>query len=155
MKQFKKVRLIVSDFDGVMTDNRVLVSEDGLESVFCNRSDGLAIEILKRNGIDVVVISKETNKVVQTRCRKLGLEVYNAIENKVDLLKKLVQEKGIARDQVCYVGNEINDLDCMKEVDLSVAPADSHQSVLKIASYVTRAKGGEGVIREISDLILL
>lgn len=154
MKQFRKIRLIVSDFDGVMTNNRVLVSEDGLEAVLCNRSDGLAIEMLKRNGIDVVVISKETNKVVQARCRKLGLEVYDAIENKADLLKRLIQEKGIDRDQVCYIGNEINDIECMKEVDLSVAPADSHQSVLKIASYVTRAKGGEGVIREIADLIL-
>lgn len=154
MNKFKKIKLIVSDFDGVMTDNRVLVNEDGAESVFCNRSDGLAVELLRKKGVDVIVISKETNKVVEARCKKLGIAVYHGIDNKLELFKKVMKEKKIAKNEVCYVGNEINDLECMEEAELSVAPADSHKSVLEITSFVTKAKGGEGVIREISDLIL-
>ncbi len=154
MNKFKKIKLIVSDFDGVMTDNRVLVDEDGVESVFCNRSDGLAVELLRKKGVDVVVISKETNKVVEARCKKLGIEVYHGIDNKLELFERVMKERKIAKNAVCYVGNEINDLECMKEAELSVAPADSHKSVLEIASFVTKAKGGEGVIREISNLIL-
>lgn len=154
MKGFKKIKLIVSDFDGVMTDNRVLVNEDGVESVFCNRSDGLAIELLREKGIDVVVISKQTNKVVAARCNRLGVTIYHGINSKLELFKKVVEEGKFAKHEVCYVGNEVNDLECMKEAELSVAPADAHQSVLEIASLVTKAKGGEGVIREISDLIL-
>ena len=80
MKDFKKIKLIVSDFDGVMTDNRVLVNENGVESVYCNRSDGMAVELLEKKDVKVVVISKETNKVVKTRCSKLGIEVYHGIE---------------------------------------------------------------------------
>ena len=154
MNKFKKIKLIVSDFDGVMTDDRVLVNEDGVESVFCNRSDGLAIELLREKGVDIIVISKQTNKVVAARCNRLGVTIYHGINSKLELFKKVVEQGKFARHEVCYVGNEVNDLECMKEAELSIAPADAHQSVLEIASFVTKAKGGEGVIREISDLIL-
>lgn len=154
MNKFKNIKLIVSDFDGVMTDNRVLVNEDGVESVFCNRSDGLAIELLRKKGVDMIVISKETNKVVAARCNKLGVTIYHGINSKLGLFKKVVEQGKFAKHEVCYVGNEVNDLECMKEAELSIAPADAHQSVLKIASFITKAKGGKGVIREVSDLIL-
>lgn len=154
MNRFRQLKLIVADFDGVMTDNRVLVNEDGMEAVFCNRSDGLAVELLRERGIDVIVISKETNRVVAARCEKLGIAIHHGINDKLELLKKIIKERKLGRHEVCYVGNEVNDIECMKAVELSVAPADSHQSVLKIASLVTKARGGEGVIREISDSIL-
>jgi YrbI family 3-deoxy-D-manno-octulosonate 8-phosphate phosphatase len=152
--KFEKIRLIVSDFDGVMTDNKVIVNEEGVESVFCNRSDGMGIKLLKEKGVDLVVLSKEVNKVVETRCKKLGIEVYHGIDNKIKLFRKVVKEKKASIDEVCYVGNEINDFECMQEAGISVAPSDSHESILNIADFVTKARGGEGVIREISDLIL-
>jgi len=154
MINLSKIKYIVSDFDGVMTDNKVLVSEEGIESVFCNRSDGLAVELLAKKGIKVLVISKERNKVVDIRCKKLGIEVYKGIDNKIDLFKKILKDKKLELDEVCYVGNEVNDLDCMKYAKISFAPADSNKKVIDIASFVTKAKGGEGVIREISELIL-
>jgi YrbI family 3-deoxy-D-manno-octulosonate 8-phosphate phosphatase len=154
MNPLKKIKYIISDFDGVMTDNKVIVCENGIESVVCNRSDGLAVELLKQKGIQVIVISKETNRVVEARCKKIDVEVYQKIDKKIDLLRQIIKDKQIQPDEICYVGNEINDLECMNEVKISIAPADAHQSVLKNASIVTKSKGGEGVIREISDMIL-
>ena len=91
-KDFKKIKLLVLDFDGVMTDNRVLVTEDGKEAVFCNRSDGLGIEMLKKREIEVVVISKEKNKVVQARCQKLKIKFLQGIENKYKTaLKEIIK----------------------------------------------------------------
>lgn len=154
MYKLKKIKLIVSDFDGVMTDNKVYLDEEGKETVLCNRSDGLAVELLKEKGVNVIVISKEKNKIVETRCKKLGIEVYSGVDNKLELFVSLIKKNNLSEDEVCYVGNEMNDLECMVKSKVSFAPADSHKKILEIASVITKAKGGEGVIREISDLIL-
>lgn len=154
MINLKHIQLIVSDFDGVMTDNKVLVSENGMEGIVCNRSDGLAVEYLREKKVQVLVISKEKNKVVETRCNKLGIPVYYGIDQKIDLFKKIIAESGIPFEHICYVGNEMNDYECMSHAHISIAPRDAHPEIRKIASYVTEAKGGEGVIREISNMIL-
>ena len=150
----KKIKLIVSDFDGVMTDNRVLVREDGLESVFCNRSDGLAISILKKNGIELVVLSKEKNKVVQTRCKKLNIEAISGSDNKITEFRKIIKMRNLAKDQVCFIGNDINDLECIKEAEISIVPFDAYPEVARYATHITNAKGGFGVIREVAQLIV-
>jgi len=138
-----------------MTDNRVLVQEDGKEAVFCNRGDGLGIEILKKAGVEVLVISKEKNKVVLARCKKLKIKCLNNIDNKYNLFLKEVKKRNLKLETVCFVGNDVNDLQCIKNAGIGVAVADSHQSVLDIADYVTKKKGGEGVVREVADLILI
>src|SRR3989338_2697587 len=89
----KKIKLLILDFDGVMTDNRVLISEDGKEAVFCNRSDGFGIEMLKKSGIDAVVISKEKNKVVQVMCKKLKLSCFHGVEDKYVLALKEIKKR--------------------------------------------------------------
>lgn len=150
----KKIKLLVLDFDGVMTDNRVLVSEDGKESVFCNRGDGLGIEMLKKKGIEVVVISKETNKVVQARCKKLKIECWDSIDEKYKLFLREIKKRNLKLENVCFIGNDINDLECIKNAGIGVAVADSYKSVLRIADYITKKRGGEGAVREIADLIL-
>ncbi len=153
-KKFKKIKLLVLDFDGVMTDNRVLVSEDGKESVFCNRGDGLGIELLRKEGIEVVVISKEKNKVVQARCKKLKIECCQGIDDKYKLFLKEIKKRKLKLENVCFVGNDINDLDCVKAAGAGIAVADSHSSLLKIADYVTKKKGGRGAVREVADIII-
>jgi len=153
-ERIKHVRMIISDFDGVMTDNRVLVDENGVESVFCNRADGLGIEMLRRKGIDFVVLSKEKNKVVEARCKKLGIKCYSGIDDKKEVFLKIIEEKKIKNNEVCFVGNDINDLECIKLAYVSIAPSDAHVLVLNQASYVTKTKGGYGVIREVADLII-
>lgn len=151
---FKKIRLIVSDFDGVFTDNRVLVSEDGVESVLCSRSDSLGIELLKAKGKDILVISKEKNKVVEARCRKLNLQVFSGINSKLDMFKKIIGESGLPYESVCYIGNDINDLECIVFAHVGVAVADAYPEVIAVADFVTSKHGGNGAIREIIDLVL-
>ena len=152
--KFSQIKLLISDFDGVMTDNRVLVSEDKKESVFCNRGDGLGIEMLKNKGIDMIVISKEKNKVVQARCKKLKIKCLQGIENKYSLTLGEIKKRGLKPKNICYIGNDTPDIECIKNVGIGVAVNDSHESVLKVADYVTTKKGGEGAIREVIDLIL-
>ena len=151
---FTKIKLLVLDFDGVLTDNRVLVSEDGKESVFCNRSDGLGIEMMKKKGIEVMVISKEKNKVVMARCKKLGIACQHGVENKIDIFTKVIKKKNLKKGQVCYIGNDTNDLDCIRAAGIGIAVKDSYRQVLDSASYVTKKNGGKGAVREIADLIL-
>lgn len=146
--------MLVCDFDGVMTDNRVIVDENGKESVICHRGDGLGIELLKKNGIEVIVISKEKNKVVKARCDKLGIQCIHGIDDKLLIFKKEIAKKNLKKENICFVGNDINDIECIKYVGLGVAVNDSHPLVKKAADFITEKKGGHGAVREIADLIL-
>jgi N-acylneuraminate cytidylyltransferase len=144
-------RLIVFDFDGVMTDNRVWVGEQGNELVACNRSDGLGLAMLQRLGLDLFVLSTETNPVVGSRCRKLALPYEQGVPDKGDRLRTLLRERGIAPSDVIYIGNDINDLDCMRLVGCGVAVADAHPDVLRVADVTLTCAGGHGAVRELCD----
>ncbi len=148
------VDLIVFDFDGVMTDNQVIVFSDGSEAVKCNRSDGLGISMLKKSGIKMLVISTEVNDVVRERCKKLGLPCHNGVENKIAVLKKEAERMGVLLENTIFVGNDVNDLPAMNSVGYSVAVADSHKNVLKEADLILTEKGGKGAVRELADMIL-
>jgi YrbI family 3-deoxy-D-manno-octulosonate 8-phosphate phosphatase len=150
----KDILLIAYDFDGVLTDNRVWVFPDGSESVVCNRSDGLWIREIKNVlKIEQLVISTEENVIVSVRCKKLNLECFQGVENKLSKLKAICSIRGIDLSNVCYVGNDINDLECMKSVGFAVAPQDANPSVKEIAVYVTPSIGGAGIVRDVYDWI--
>lgn len=149
-----KPDLIVYDFDGVMTDNRVLVMQDGTEAVLANRADGWGIGQLRQAGFRQIILSTETNPVVAARAKKLGLEVLQGSGDKRRDLVACCEAKGIALDRVLYVGNDVNDLEAMNLVGFPVAPADAHPAVLAVAKHVTRSRGGEGVLKEISEALL-
>jgi YrbI family 3-deoxy-D-manno-octulosonate 8-phosphate phosphatase len=151
---WKKIKLIVFDFDGVMTDNKVIVDENGKESVRCDRGDGLGVEYYKKKGGKMLVISKEKNKVVEARCKKLGIRVFYGVDSKLDLFKQEVKKLNLTMQEVCYIGNDVNDLECIKEAGIGVAVNDSYPEVKKIANYITTKKGGKGAFREIIELIL-
>jgi YrbI family 3-deoxy-D-manno-octulosonate 8-phosphate phosphatase len=148
------IRLLVLDFDGVMTDNRVWVDQDGRESVACDRADGLGIARLRRAGIEVVVLSTETNPVVAARCRKLGIACIQGCADKLAVLKKLAAERSLREDQIAYVGNDINDLECMGWVGVPVAVADAVPEVRAAAKLITFKPGGAGAVREVAEWIL-
>jgi len=148
------VQLLVLDFDGVLTDNRVWVSEEGREQVAANRSDGLGLKMLQKSSIQAAVISMEQNTVVAKRCEKLGIPYRTGIEDKAHALKELISEKGIAPENVVYIGNDTNDLPCFTLVGCAVAVADSHPDVLRQADLRLTKKGGHGAVRELCDLIL-
>lgn len=149
-----RIRLLVLDFDGVMTDNKVYVDENGREMVCCSRADGLGIENLKKSGVKVLIISKERNRVVRTRCAKLKVKSIQGIDDKLKTLRQALRGMSILPRQVSYLGNDINDIECVKFAGLGCAVRDSHPGLLKAADYVTEKKGGNGAVREVCDLIL-
>lgn len=151
---FRSVNLLVSDFDGVFTDNRVIVEEHGTESVVCSRSDGFGISLLRKAGIECVVISREHNPVVGARCAKLGIEVHQGIDNKLECLKMIASRHLIVPRNICYIGNDLDDIECIRFAGLGVTVADAYPETRAHAAYVTANRGGYGAIREIVDLII-
>lgn len=149
-----KVDLVVFDFDGVMTDDKVYVNQDGLEMVAANRRDGMGISLLRKAGMKMVVISSETNPVVQARCRKLNLQFIQGVESKPEILKNYLQENNINPENVIFVGNDINDVPCFSVVGCAVVVADAHPEALRQADIILNHYGGQGAVREICDLLL-
>ena len=150
-----KISLIVLDFDGVLTDDRVWVNAKGEEMVAANRSDGLGLERLRQEtDIEVMVLSRETNPVVKARCEKLKLPVLQAILDKPAAIRQVLAEKQIPAEEVIFVGNDITDQVVFPEVGFAVTPADAHADVLRSADLVLARKGGKGAVRELCDMIL-
>ena len=148
------VKLIVLDFDGVLTDNRVIVMQDGSEAVMCSRSDGLGIEAVRHLGVDFLVLSTERNPVVARRCEKLGLACISGCDDKPKTLEKEISRRGYDAGQVAYVGNDINDIDCLDMVGVPVCVADAWPEVRQHARLVTGRKGGRGAVREFCDMVV-
>ncbi len=150
------VSVVFFDFDGVMTDDKVIVGEDGTESVACSREDGMGISLLrKQGGIKLVVLSTEKNPVVAARCRKLKIECYQDLgHSKVEAMKKYLEENGLRPEDTVFMGNDLNDVECMKLAGCAVAPRNAREDVRNIAAIVTDKAGGNGAVREICDLIV-
>lgn len=150
----KHIDLIVYDFDGVMTDNRVIVLQDGTEGVFCNRADGLGIDIIRSAGIPQLIISTERNPVVEVRAKKLCIDVIYNCGDKKKSLELFCEQNGYKLSRVVYLGNDINDLELMKAVGMPLCPADAHYSIVDISLYKLSTEGGFGVIRELADMLM-
>ncbi len=153
-RQLKHLKLIVFDFDGVLTDNKVIVHDDGHEAVVCSRGDGLGFDILRAAKIPCLILSKEANKVVSMRAKKLKAPCIQAIENKTAALKKFCSVRKIQLKNVMYVGNDLNDLEVMQVVGWPICPADSHPKIKAVSRKILRAVGGAGVVREITAKLL-
>ena len=152
--RFARVRLLVLDFDGVLTDNTVTVSSAGVESVTCWRGDGIGTAALAAAGVPVIVLSKERDPVVKVRCEKLGLPCYQGVDEKRPALERLLVEHGVDAVDAAYVGNDTNDLGPLQLVGLPIVVADAHPDVIPSAAHVTTARGGRGAVREVCDRIL-
>ena len=150
----KNINLIVYDFDGVMTNNKVYIDQDGNEMVAVNRADGLGISEIKKLGIQQIIISTEKNRVVSARAAKLDIPCAQGIDNKKDYLIEYCKKKNIDIEKVAFVGNDINDEHVMKISGITFSPSDAHPSIRLISDHVLRSKGGDGVIREILDYIM-
>ena len=148
------LKLIIFDFDGVLTDNSVFLDSTGNEYVKCNRSDGLGFNALSKIGLKTVICSTEINKVVQARGQKLNVETFNAIEDKLSWLKNYCLSMNISPGEILYVGNDINDYKSMKFCGFSACPSDSAKEIKGISTFILNKKGGEGVVREIVESIL-
>ena len=151
----QKISLVVMDFDGVLTDNRVWVNQNGEETAAANRGDSMGINLVRNTlPIEFLVISTEPNQVVSARCRKMKVDVYQDIKDKREKLLEIAEEKGVDLAEVVFIGNDVNDLGCFDIVGFAVAPADAEPVVKRAADLVLTKKGGFGAVREFCDMLL-
>ncbi|MCF3640929.1 acylneuraminate cytidylyltransferase [Rhizobium sp. TRM95111] len=150
----RSIKAVVTDFDGVHTDDRVLVGADGDEYVQCSRSDGMGIEHLRKHGLKLLVLSREQNAVVRARAAKLHMEVQHHVLDKLPALDAWRAENGLEWSEIAYIGNDINDLDCMRACGVSFAPADAHVQARGAATVVLAHEGGRGALREMSEILI-
>jgi len=150
------IQLIVCDFDGVITDNRVWTDENGRETVAASRSDSMHIRTLRERGIEVMILSSEPNPVVKARAGKMGVEAIHGIDirGKGEALKQLLAEKRVDASQVIYIGNDLNDLPCFEIAGWAVAVMDAYPEVLQAADHVLTKPGGHGAVREVCEIVL-
>jgi 3-deoxy-D-manno-octulosonate 8-phosphate phosphatase (KDO 8-P phosphatase) len=148
----RAIRLVVFDFDGVFTDNAVYVFQDGTEAVRCSRSDGIGLRALERVGISPLILSAETNPVVTARANKLRVRCVQGVDDKLSALQTLAAEMQITMQEIAYVGNDVNDAECLRAVRLPIVVRDAHEDVVPLALYQTRKNGGDGAVREVCDL---
>ena len=154
-KQFGEIELLVLDFDGTLTDNLVLTFADRTECVRADRGDGLGLELLRKHcQINVIILSKETNPVTKARADKLNIPCTHGIEVKIDNFRHELDEHNCNAAQVCFVGNDLNDIECIQAAGIGVAVADAYVQVKKVADYVTTRPGGHGAVREICEFIM-
>ena len=135
-----------------MTDNKVYVDQDGKEMVQVNRADGLGVSIITKLGIKQIIISSEKNPVVNVRAKKLKIFCINSVEDKKNILIKYCLKNKFPLKNVAYVGNDINDLEVINIVGYSFCPSDAHERIKEIVDCVLKKSGGNGVIRELSDI---
>ena len=150
----KKIKLVLSDVDGVLTDCGMYYSDQGEIMKKFNTRDGMAIALLEKN-IPTILISKENSKIVKARAKKIhAADVLIGIENKEILLTKLCKKYKVKNFEIAYIGDDLNDYNIMRKVGFSVTPNNGVEKLKKIADYICKKNGGEGAFREMADLIL-
>jgi 3-deoxy-D-manno-octulosonate 8-phosphate phosphatase (KDO 8-P phosphatase) len=149
----RTIRLVVFDFDGVFTDNRVWVNEAGEESVACWRGDGIGLRRLDDAGVAYVIVSTEPNPVVALRAQKLRARCVHGVDEKLAVVREEAAGLGIELDAVAYLGNDANDAECLASVGLPVVPADAWPEVVRLAAWVLERPGGRGCVRELCDAV--
>jgi YrbI family 3-deoxy-D-manno-octulosonate 8-phosphate phosphatase len=145
------IEAFIFDFDGVLTNNLVHISQDGQEWVSCSRADGLAFDVLRKLKIPAYILSTEKNLVVTERAIKLKIQALQGVSDKVKALKLFSTENRYKLNRVLYVGNDLNDYEAMKLCGYSVCPSDSHNKIKQIADIVLKTQGGKGVVRELVE----
>ena len=148
------VDAVVTDFDGVHTDDTARLDQDGVEAVTVSRSDGMGVSLLRAAGIPFLILSTETNPVVSMRARKLGVDARQAQPDKAAALCEWAAAKGVPLSRVAYLGNDVNDLPCLDIVGWPVAVPDAHPLVLAAARVVLDRRGGEGAVRDLAERVL-
>ncbi len=149
-----KIKLFITDVDGVMTNAGMYYSEKGDEFKKFNARDGGGFILLRLAGIKCAIVTQEKTKIVERRAKKLGIPLIQNSKNKVKALHQLTKQYKLKSEEVAYIGDDINDILIMKEVGFSFAVADACEEVKKIANHITNSKGGEGAVREAAEFIL-
>jgi 3-deoxy-D-manno-octulosonate 8-phosphate phosphatase (KDO 8-P phosphatase) len=152
----KTIKMIISDFDGIMTDGGVYIDEDLKMSRKLHYKDLMALAMLRKNGIDLVYISGEKNPVMDLLAQRFSLkEVHHDIRIKIDVLKSVVEKYGLKQGEFLYIGDDINDIDCLNFSDVKITVPNSSATMKKIEGIqITNESGGSGALREVVDCLL-
>ncbi|HUT69294.1 MAG TPA: HAD-IIIA family hydrolase [Desulfatiglandales bacterium] len=155
LDKLKRIKLLLLDVDGVLTDGSVIYDDTGAEIKAFNAKDGLGIKMLMGAGIEVGIVTGRTSRALFHRCDNLGISlVFDQVRDKTGVLEVISKEKGVGAEHIAFVGDDLVDIPLMKKVGLSVAVADAHETVLEHADMVTSAQGGDGAVREVCEAIL-
>ncbi len=155
MRRVGKIRLLLSDVDGVLSDGRIYLSNSGEEIKNFNAKDGFGIVAVQKRGVDFGVITGRKSAIVENRLKSLGARyIRQGAEDKTAVLAEIMNAAGLAREEVAYIGDDVIDVTVFARCGLAFCPADAHPTVRAIADYVCRLRGGDGAVREVCDLIL-
>jgi len=155
IERASRIRLLLLDVDGVLTEGKVLLDEEGREIKAFYVRDGVALKLLRRKGIEVGFITGRSSEAVSRRAEELGVGwVIQGTRDKVQAYERIAQETGVEADEVCFVGDDIVDIPLLKRVGLPVVVADGAEEAKRHALYVTRSPGGRGAVREVCELLL-
>jgi len=151
----RRIRLVLLDSDGVLTDGRIIVSSDGTESRSFDVKDGQGIRLGQSAGLAFGVISGRESRALTARANELGFEdVHQGVHDKLGLVREIIERRGLEPGEVCFVGDDLIDLPAMRYCGLSIAPADAVEQVREVAHHVTERPGGRGAVREAVDMLL-
>ena len=155
LKKSQTIKIVLTDVDGVLTDGGMYYTKDGdiMKRFFVR--DGMGVTLLRKQGIPTIIVTKEKNIVTKMWSTKMKIEkLYQGIIKKEEILDKICKDYGVKPEEVAYIGDDINDLELLKRVGLSVTPADASDDAKKISVYTCKHLSGNGAFRELADLIL-
>lgn len=154
--EFKNIKLLILDVDGTLTDGKIYMSECGEVVKVFNVKDGYAIKnILPKHNILPVIITGRMSKILEKRCFELDIKhTYQGINDKLSKMEELCKEFNIKMEQIAYVGDDLNDLECMQKVGFAACPKDAAEQIKNIAHFVASKEGGNGAVREVIDKII-
>src|SRR3990167_3590246 len=153
--KIKKIRLLILDVDGVLTDGRIIYDSKGRDSKFFDVHDGLGVYLLRRSGIKTILITAKGSKTIKPRARDMRVEeYYEDVFPKTKVLDKILNKHNVSKEEICFIGDDLVDLSIMKAVGFPVAVANASQDIKAAAGYVTQKSGGRGAVREVAELIL-
>ena len=156
IKKYRKIKLVLTDVDGVLTDGCMYYSSKGEELKKFHTRDGMAVELLLQKNIKTIIVTREKSKIVISRAQKIKIfKVYSNIKQKEAILNQICTKFKVTPGEILFIGDDINDEKIMKLVGLSAAPSDAINIIKNIANIITDASGGKGVLREVADMIIL
>lgn len=153
---FKNIKLLLSDVDGVLTDGGLYYSAEGMVLKKFNVKDGMGVVRLKENGVLTGILSSDDSQIIKTRAEKLKMEVIvTGSKNKLDSLNQICEEFNLTPAEVAFIGDDVIDIEILKNVGFSSCPADALEEVKQIVNYICKKKGGEGCFREVAEMIIM
>jgi len=155
INKLKRIKLLLLDVDGVLTDGSIIYNDNGTETKVFNVNDGLGIRLLMEAGLKVGIVTGRTSKALYHRCTNLGISlIFDGVHEKVSVLEIISKQTGLLTEEIAFVGDDLVDLPLLRRVGLSIAVANAHETVIENVDMVTSKKGGDGAVREICEAIL-